>query len=391
VNDREKLIEAIRAELGREKMENAVLRYVFSLLYALSNGFFPYACWFSSVPTRRSEIQNLKSAFAAQPTRPNGSFFPSSTNQQAKTSSPPAPPLSELWSADNFDLSAYLANTTSTPSSSSPSSASNHLLAPSFPNQFSIPDVFFPQTYHQLQPSSQQAYPSASASSTWGGYESRDKGVEAFNNQQQFWGRLAKETAPAAEASKPSDALAGLMLPKFFSSPSAAWKLRASLPVSKPTTIASSASLPTTATTLCAQSSTSTSSSPQLALLATLAQNTISSRLSSAFLDAFTTIHLSPTSSSIPTAAPNSSARTLDASKISAVLTGKARVEIVPIAPSEDDKLEAAFKGLSVQGSSASSRTLVAAAQEQPYYCPLQSMGSSLGLTRCRKDAQASV
>lgn len=151
------------------------------------------------------------------------------------------------------------------------------------------------------------------------------------------------------------------MRPQFWSASAANWdKLRsqpsqslAPPPAYTPTATATAAGSPSGVST----------ASLHFAQLANLASQTISSRLSSAFLEAFTTTtpvssDARPMSSQLTPAywsshAATSTSRALDTDKILSVLSGQSRIEIVPVVPSSKTATDAAalqkaFDGLSL-------------------------------------------
>jgi len=199
--------------------------------------------------------------------------------------------------------------------------------------------------------------------------------VEAYRNQ--LWTRLAREAAFAKSNTNVNtngaDALASGLRPKFYTSPSSTASNNSNsnsflnaklLPSSSSqqhhspsmSTPTPPPSLPTTATT----SPTLNEDTSHLAFLAHVATQSITSRLSAAFVEAFTTPGPSFTSlGSTSTTATKSTQRSLDAEKIASVLSGRSVVQIVPvIAPtptqaptpssSTESALERALAGLSL-------------------------------------------
>lgn len=192
--------------------------------------------------------------------------------------------------------------------------------------------------------------------------------VEAYRNQ--LWTRLAREAAFAKSNTNVytngADALASGLRPKFYTSPSSTTNSNSNsnsflnaklLPSSSSQHHSPSMSTPTPPSLPTPTPSEDTS---HLAFLAHVATQSITSRLSAAFVEAFTTPGPSFTSlGSTSTTATKSTQRSLDAEKIASVLSGRSVVQIVPvIAPtptqaptpssSAESALERALAGLSL-------------------------------------------
>lgn len=204
--------------------------------------------------------------------------------------------------------------------------------------------------------------------------------------RSQLWARLAREAAYDGAA---DDKLA--LKPLFFHVPAAEAKAfgpssRASAagaggifgslypPAPAPAAPSASALIASHAAGERAQAD---HDSAHLALLATVTQQTIASKLSAAFLDAF----VLPAPLAAPTSAA-AAARALDADKMAAVVSGKARLEVVPVdapAPAKREcpptiALEKALAALSLSfgGSGVCRNTKATPAAAQP---PKQTAG----------------
>lgn len=152
--------------------------------------------------------------------------------------------------------------------------------------------------------------------------------------RSQLWSRLARE---AAYASADEDKLA--LKPLFFNVPAAEVKAFG-VPSSSSTASSSRggifaslyppAPVASSASALIASHAASEKNASEdtahLALLATVTQQTITSKLTSAFLDAF--VVTSPLAAAAP-----STKRVMDTDKMSSVISGKARLEVVPNTP----------------------------------------------------------
>lgn len=151
--------------------------------------------------------------------------------------------------------------------------------------------------------------------------------------RSQLWARLAREAAYAGVASTADDKTRAKQLalkPLFFTLPAAEVKtFGPSLATSStrfgglphPPGPSASALI---ASNAAAERAESDEASAHLALLATVTQQTITTKLTSAFLDAF--VAPSPTIGPSPPKAV-----VLDADKMASVLSGKARLEVVPV------------------------------------------------------------
>lgn len=354
LNDRERLIGAVRDELGSARMENAELR---------------------------KEIQALKNAvFGATQSTPafqSTTISPAQLDATSSAASASAP----LAKVNRTKDAGFWAGQTTSPFGGGPHNAQVH--------SFTTPDLIFPPSaamagkpQPNLNPLFNTAGPTGSlfsppnfksslpTATTQDGtfdefvqstpYTLRHATVEAYRNQ--LWTRLAREAAYAksAPSTNGADALASGLRPKFYTS--SASSSSSFLPGSKllgsaaPAQSSPSMSSPATSSTPAASSAPEDTS--HLAFLATIATQSITSRLSAAFVEAFSTP--APSFATRPSSAP---ARSLDADKIASVLSGRAKVQIVPVAPAApaaqetESALERALAGLSLGGGAATSAT----------------------------------
>jgi hypothetical protein len=159
--------------------------------------------------------------------------------------------------------------------------------------------------------------------------------------RSQLWARLAREAAYAGVATAAADdemrAKQLALKPLFFALPAAEQKtFGPSLATSGGRLGGAASGLPhqagpsasaLIASHAAAERAESDEASAHLALLATVTQQTITTKLTSAFLEAF----VAPSPSLGPSLPAKQQAVVLDADKMASVLSGKARLEVVPV------------------------------------------------------------
>ncbi|KAL7415050.1 hypothetical protein BDY24DRAFT_281547 [Mrakia frigida] len=380
LNDRERIIGAVRDELGSAKMENAELRRE---IQALKNAVFGA----TQTPTFNSNTispAQLEAPFAI-----------------ASTSSAPLPKVNRSKDVSTSSNKGFWAGQSSSPFGGGPFNTSVHA--------FTTPDLIFPSSASLAGKQQPNLNPLFNSGGGMGGglfsppnykpslptatsqegtfdefvqatpYTLRHATVEAYRNQ--LWTRLAREAAFAKSSTTTNgaDALASGLKPKFYNSPTSNSNSFLNGPGSKLLPGSSSSahhspSMSTPTPPAAASSPSSSEDTSHLAFLAHLATQSITSRLSAAFVEAFTTPGPSFTSLGSTKSSTNAP-RSLDAEKIASVLSGRSVVQIVPVTPSpapaeapppavptpstassaSESALERALSGLSLGGSSASS------------------------------------
>lgn len=222
----------------------------------------------------------------------------------------------------NSTLASPSASSTSSPGSSPPASLfpdnpfAKHQELSSFPTATTQQSTF--DEFAQANP-----------------FALRRETVEAYRTQ--LWARLAREAAYTHAAhtqqqGQQQHPLVGQLKPAFFRAPTTEWDsslLSQKHRLAAAQASSSSSSTPSSPAATLAPTLSEDNDAAHLALLATLAQRTITSRLASAFFEAFT-----PASSSFPSSSTSTAEghqHQFDADKVARVLSGRSRVTVVPI------------------------------------------------------------
>ncbi|KAF8509065.1 hypothetical protein BU17DRAFT_99241 [Hysterangium stoloniferum] len=380
IADRDRLIEAIREELGSTKLENDALRQEVdalkrAMLEGRADADLPPPAPLSSLPAATNTKRSTRTSTLSKP-----------NTQKDLPTSPRASASRAFWGGSNAPFGA---------GGITPVHAT---LVPEFPGAFAEDHT----QQHRQQREQENINPALNLPH-FGGFgtttpsqklppspfQQRDlganfdvfadmtpftmKSLDAY--RMQLWGRMAREAGQKQRVGGqiPGSSLASAMRPAFFTSPAqkdenlvpkfASPTLAALLSgksiASSSSSVAAAASYhssyPTPPSSPPLSRATTTTAAaaadlqPQHALLASLASQTLLSRLGSAFWDAFAKpVPSSSSSSSVPSSSKAAAAGEWDHEKVQRVLEGKAVVRVVDV----DDALQNSMKALSLGGAS---------------------------------------
>ena len=371
IAERDRLIDAIRDELGSTKLENVALRQeVDALKRAMLDG--------RANPVLPPPAPLMPTSSATNTKRNTGPLAKPNTQKDLPTS-PRATPARAFWGGSNTafgaggitpvhatlvpDFPAF----TETRSRDQQENINPALNLPCFGGVgTTTPNPKFPLSPFQ-QPNLGSNFDAFAELNPF-----TLKTLDAY--RMQLWGRMARE-AGAQQAQQRQQAqtvaqnqLTSALRPAFFTTSSLANKERDAIPTKHtPPTLSSllSSKIPGAPITMSSSSSPSPSSrtseiQPQHAMLASIASQTLLSKMGSAFLDAFAR----PSSSASPVSSSSGTARGAkgdwDHDKVRKVLEGKAVVRVVDVdtppvlGSSGADVLEESMRSLSLAGQSQS-------------------------------------